>query len=290
VSDGSHPECTESRQHHLALKLPAHHRLFVTFDVRLGGVRFDWKLPESDAAVAIGRLLPHAVPSFRWFALDWQFEMAGRAEADGCNAAPSSVRALLKRIRQRLPLQPGGVAVGFRLDAPLDSLKADVFHEIQLPDNQDWSAWLARPVRDFARLVDGLPRDPEATPQLRGRVALWVMIRNHLALPPEPTAGRPAPSDQRRLLVTVETVGGFIQFDWSRPGDGAVLATGRVTTSGPDGLTWQLTVDGATETAHSSYHLNAIRARLRRWFKPLPVANENVSARTVTRGRSGGRP
>lgn len=289
MSDGSHPEFTETAQRHLALGLPAHHRLFVTLDVGLGGVRFDWKLPGADAAVATGRLLPPAVPLSLWFALDWQFEMAGRTEEDGCNAAPSSVRALLKRIRQRLPLQPGGVAVGFRLDAPLDTLKADVVHEIQLPENQEWSAWLARPVRDFARLVDALPPAPAATPQSRGRVALWAMIRNHLALPPEPTAGRPVPSDQRRLLVTIETVGGFIQFEWSRPGDGAVLATGRVTSSGPDELTWQLTVDGATETAHSRHHLNSIRGALRRWFERLPVANENVSARTVTRGRSGGR-
>ena len=51
-------------------------------------------------------------------------------------AAPSAVHALLKRIRQRLPLARGGVSVGFRLAAPLDTLKPDVVYEIILPANQ----------------------------------------------------------------------------------------------------------------------------------------------------------
>ena len=290
MSESIHPERFQAGQRTIAFELPAL-RLFVTFDVALGGFRFEWKLPESDAVVATGQLLPDALEMFRWFALDWKFEMNGRTENDGCNAASSSVRALLKRIRQRLPLQPDGVAVGFRLDAPLHTLKAEVIYEIQLPENQEWSAWLGRPVRDFARLVDALPPGPDATPQARGRAALQGMIRSHLALPPEQTAGAQTTSDrQRRLVVTIETIGSFVQFDWSRASDGTALATGRVICSGRDELKWQLTVDGATETAHSRHHLNSIRGQLRRWFERLPVANENFSARTVMPGKSRSKP
>jgi superfamily II DNA or RNA helicase len=266
---------------------PAAHLLFVTLDVALGGFRFEWKLPGADAVVAAGQLTPNPLEMFRWLALDWKFEMAGRAETDHCNAAPSSVHALLRRIRRRLPLEPRGVSVGFRLAEPLHTLKADGIYEIQLPENEEWSAWLARPVRDFVRLVDAIPTTTDAS--TRGRIALLAIIRNHLALPPEETAGLPTTTDrQRRLRVTVETVGGFIQFDWSR--DGAALATGRVTCSGPDELKWELTVDGATETAHSRHHLNSLRGQLRRWFARLPVANENFSARTVMPGKSRAKP
>ncbi len=261
------------------------HLLFVTLDVALGGFRFEWKLPDADGVVASGQLRPNPQDMFRWFALDWRFEMNGRAENDGCNAAPSSVHALLKRIRRRLPLAPRGVSIGFRLAEPLHTIKANAVYEIQLPENQEWSAWLARLVRDFARIVETLPATPDAA--ACGRVALRAMIRNHLALPPEQTAGAPATTDrQRRLRVTIETVGGFIQFDWSRTSDGAALAAGRVTCSGPDELKWELTVGDARETAHSRHHLNSVRGQLRRWFARLPVANENFSARTVMPGKS----
>ncbi len=290
VGDSTNTEFFDANQGADALGAPEHF-LFVTLDVALGGFRFEWKLPDSDAVAAAGQLTRNPLELFRWFALDWKLEMAGRTEHDGCNAAPSSVRALLKRIGRRLPLSSRGVSVGFRLDEPLHTLKANVIYEIQLPENQEWTAWLSRPVRDFARFVEATPPASSITPQARGRTALLAMIRNHLALPPEPTAGVPATTDrQRRLRVTMETVGGFIQFDWSRTGDGAALAVGRVTCSGPDELNWELIVDGACETAHSRHHLNSIRGQLRRWFARLPVANQNVSARMVVPGKSRSKP
>ncbi len=267
--------------------LPAH-LLFVTLDAALGGFHFEWKRPDSDAVVASGQLTPNPSELFRWFALDWKFEMAGRTERDGCNAAPSSVHALLKRIRRRLPLAPGGVAVGFRLAEPLHTIKPNATYEIQLPENQEWSAWLARSVREYVRLVEAIPPTQDAT--ARGRIALQAIIRNHLALPPEQTAGAPVTKDrQRQLRITIETIGGFILFDWSRTSDGAALATGRVTCSGRDELKWELTVDGATETAHSRHHLNSLRGPLRHWFARLPVANQDVSAGTVIPGKSRGK-
>ena len=269
------------------LLVPAEFRLFVTLDVARGGFHFEWKAAGSDTAIASGWLLPNSAP-FRWFALDWRFETNGQAENDHCAAAPSSVRAFLKRIRLRLPLAPGGVGIGFRLDVPLHGLNAGVIYEVQLPENQEWSSWLARPVRNFAQLVEATTPTPDAAG--RGRIALLNLICNHLALPAESAAPAPSKSArQRQLCVTIETVGGFIQFDWTRTADGTVLATGRVTCSGPDELKWQLTVDGASETARSRHHLNSIRGQLRRWLSRLPVAHENVFARTVVPGRSRGK-
>ena len=86
---------------------PPEYFLSVTLDVTLGGFRFEWKLPNSDTVAATGELSPNAQELFRWFALDWQFQMNGRTETDHCGATPSSIHALLKRIRLRLPLASG---------------------------------------------------------------------------------------------------------------------------------------------------------------------------------------
>ena len=58
-----------------------------------------------------------------------------------------------------------------------------------------------------------------------------------------------------------------------------------MTCSGTDELTWELTLAGQAETAHSRHDLNAIRGQLRRWFLRLPVANEDYSARTIFPGK-----
>jgi hypothetical protein len=52
------------------------------------------------------------------------------------SAAASSVYALLKRIRLRLPLAPNGVNIGFRMESPLRGLAAGVRHEVRLPDDR----------------------------------------------------------------------------------------------------------------------------------------------------------
>lgn len=263
------------------------YRLAVTLDAALGGFRFDWIRPDSDGVVASGQLMPNSFELLPWFALTWKFEMDGRRENDGCNVAPSSVRALLKRIGKRLPLQRGGVTVGFRLESPLHTLKPGLLYEIQLPEHQQWSTWLARPARDFARLTDALLFPADTSAQDRGRTALRTMIGQHLALASAQTADPiPTPERLRLLRITVHTVRGLVQLDWTRPCDGAVLATGLVTCSGMDELTWNLTEDGAGETAHSRHHLNSIRAQLRRWFTRLHVANEDVTVRTVVPGRN----
>jgi superfamily II DNA or RNA helicase len=258
--------------------------LFVTLDVALGGFRFEWRLPGSDAVVASGQLLANVWEALPWFKLIWTFQMPGRADKDGCNATPSSVRALLRRVARRLPLVPRGVQIGFRLDAPLRRLNANVLYELQLPSNQEWSSWLASPVRDFARMMDAT--SPASNEMTTGRHAMLALIRNHLSLPPEPKDATPTAADrQQRLRVTIDPGKGHIQLDWSRMADGAALATGRVTCSGPDELTWDLTAGDARETAYSRHHLNSVRAQLRRWFLRLPVASQDVTARTVRGGK-----
>ena len=265
---------------------PPEYFLSVTLDVTLGGFRFEWKPPNSDTVAATGELSPNAQELFRWFALDWQFQMNGRTETDHCSTTPSSIHALLKRIRLRLPVAPAGVSLAFRPDSALLDCQPGFRYEIKLLENQEWSVVLARLAHEFAKLLGTVPPASDATPPARGRVALRALVRRHLGLPPEPDAGAvPGGDRQWRVQVTLECVGSFIQFDWTRIRDSAAVASGKVTCSGPDELTWELTLDGQADTAHSRHDLNAIRGQLRRWFLRLPVANEDYSARTIFPGK-----
>jgi superfamily II DNA or RNA helicase len=267
-------------------------RLFITMDVRLGGFHFEWRRANTDAVVALGALLPNSLVMFKWYALEWVFRMDGREESDRCNRASPSVRALLKRIRQRLPLAPGEVRIGFRLDAPKEDLKPGKTYELSLPAEMDWVAWLAQPVQGFVKLVEALPQAADATPQQKGRAALLTLIHEHLAPAGQPVpAALPATTNTRlRLRVTLELMRGYVQFDWSDVASGLPEATGRVSCSGPDELRWDLTLGGHTETTHSTDHLNGIRGQLRQWVGRLPVMNDAVSASSVGPDQRTGRP
>jgi superfamily II DNA or RNA helicase len=265
---------------------PPEYHLFVTLDAGLGGFRFEWKLPGSDAAAATGELLPHAQELFRWFALDWQFRMNGQTETDQRSGEPSAIRALFRRISRRLPLAPDGFNFGFCLDAGLADFEPGLRYGLKSPGNQEWPAVLARLVHEFVKGVAALPRAAGVTPRECGRNALREMVRRHLRLAPEPDTGRqPARERVWRLHVTLECVSGFIGFDWTRLRDGGVVAAGRVTCSGRDELTWELTLDGGKETAYSGRHLNSIRGQLRRWLSRWPAANEDFSAHTIVLGK-----
>ncbi|HYG25225.1 MAG TPA: SNF2-related protein [Verrucomicrobiae bacterium] len=261
------------------------HVLSVTLDVPLGGFRFEWRLPGSDALVAFGELVPYPTPFMGLFALAWRFEKDGNTEKDQCNKAASSVRALLKRIAARLPLDDQAVSVGFRLDETLHTFNADVFYKVRLPENQNWAVWLRVPVREFALYLESIPAT--GNNHERGRIAMRRYIRANLA---SGHAAAPPPTNrQLRLRITSDLVGGFIQLEWTRIRDGAACASGRVTCTGIDELTWDLTVNDVRETEHSRHPLDSIRAQMLRWFERLPVADQDVSSCTISASRRRGK-
>jgi hypothetical protein len=265
---------------------PPEYRLDVTLDAALGGFRFEWKPSGSDAVAAVGELLPHALDLFRWFALDWQFRMNGQTETDQRSGEPAAIRALLKRIGRRLPLAPNGFSFGFCLDSALADFEPGFRYALKVPENHEWPASLARLVHEFVKGVAAIPPAVGATPQVCGRSASLAVIRRHLALRPQPEAGTPSARERTwRLRVTMECVGGFIGFDWTRVRDGGAVAVGMVTCSGPDELTWDLKLGGRTETDYSGCDLNSIHGQLRRWLLRWPVANGDFSAHTILLGK-----
>lgn len=246
--------------------------LWIVLDAADGGFRFEWQPVGSQGTPALGLLRPYRAPEFLWFALDWEFQFGGKHEVDRCNRAASSVRALLKRILKRLPVAPGAVRLGFRLEAAVGNLEARKVHEVEWPAGIEWSSFLARPVRDFIKLLEANPATDESTPQQRGQRAMLQLLQSRVA--------SLNAANGRRVLITLEMVQGFIGFDWSGAAK-QTTATGRVTCSGPDELHWELTVDGHKEVAVSRHQLNSIRAQLQQWLKRFPVENSGVSARSV---------
>jgi superfamily II DNA or RNA helicase len=267
--------------------LPLGFRLQIIMDLAAGGFSFNWSRTDSDVVVATGRLLPFPQTLFPLFVLDWEFEFNGRQETDRCQRAAASVRALLKRIRQCLPLAPEGMRLGLLLDAAAGNLEPGRVHPLEMPAGREWP-WLARVVQDFAKWLEVQPAAADATPQQRGRAALLAMVQQHLR--PAANAGLESSPNALQLRVTLDMTRGFIQFDWSDLHGRSAVAVGRITCAGADELTWELTQDGRTETAHSRHHLNSIRAQLRRWIGRLPVEDANFSARSVIPGRTPSKP
>ncbi len=228
--------------------------------------------------VAAGLLALNQLSEFHWFALDWEFELDGRRETDHCNRAAPSVRALLKRIIKRLPPSPGGVRLGFRLDAAAGSFEAGTFYEVEWPAGGVWSSSLARVIQDFIKLLEAIPTTPDSTLRERGRAAMLRLLQRRMALPCDKTTpSMPPDQDGFRVRVTLEMVQGFIQFDWI-DGTNKIMATGRVTCSNANELTWNLTADGKTEAAISRTHRNSIRSQLQRWQVRFPSADARFSA------------
>ena len=269
-----------------AMPLVEKFALTIVLDVAKGGFQLDWRQPGSDQVIASGLLAPYRVPMFRWFALNWEFVSGGRRETDQCNRAAPSVRALLKRIFKLLPLVSDAPQLGFRIDETAGAFAAGEFYRTVWPPGGEWSGFLARMVQDFIKLLEALPDGDQIPPRDRGRMAMWALIQRRVSLPGATTGlGLTPDRNGYYTRVTLDMVEGFIQFDWS-DGSKRTVATGRVTCSGLDELTWDLRTGGPKEITHSSHHLNSIRAQFQQWVARYPVVNAKFSACVVKPGNA----
>ncbi|MFM1945527.1 MAG: hypothetical protein RI897_4509 [Verrucomicrobiota bacterium] len=276
---------TNPRSQDLPLNLTGQeaYRLLITMDAELGGFLFQWTLPGSDEVVASGQLMPGEPSFFSLIALSWDFQLGDKCEADSCSPASQSVRALVRRIRLRLPLAEGCVDLAFRLATPMQALEAGALYGVPLPKDQDWSSWLSRLLRDFVGCLKKLPPGTKADSEQIGRAALEFVLQSCLAQEPVPSSSpSAAPKPRLRVLATVDTNRGFIQLQWTRGAE--TVATGKITCTGRDELRWDLSSSGNTETTPSRHHANSIRAQIGHWFKRLPVADEYFTARIVSTG------
>jgi superfamily II DNA or RNA helicase len=270
-------------------------RLRVTFDIAAGCIRFDWLRLASGESKAQGRLSPTAMTEFRFYALDWLIEGGRQGRNDFCSTHASSVRALLNRIRKLFSLVDDVPCLLILLDADVGPARKGDRIELRPPPGVDAWKWLTRQVHQFAMLLDSAPA-PAGEPAMRGRTVLRLLACSLLGVPPNlqdwpgTTAALTSASTLLHLSVTFNQVKGFAELVWSAPTDGSRVATGRARVTGGDQLTWELETAGRREPSVTSFHRNAIRARLGAWLKQFPANRDAFKGFWVKPGRLGGKP
>ena len=258
--------------------------LCVTFDLAAGGLQFEWRREGTDTVVAGGWLRPAAVTVlFRLRVLDWVMENATAPGRDGCGVHPTSVRALLNRIRKLRPLGDDALRLVLLPDTDLGPARAGQPFPLAVPPGEEPWKWLGGQVLQFIRLLESSLAsggDPAAC----GRVSLRLLAGGLLGVAPafgdlvEKGASMAPLSSLLDLCVTFDQIKGFAELAWSDPRDRGFVARGRVRVTGGDRLTWELETEGGREPFVTSHHRNSIRATLGAWLKRFPTNRASVTA------------
>lgn len=129
--------------------------LCVTFDLAAGGLQFEWRREGTDTVVTGGWLRPAAVTVlFRLRVLDWVRENATAPGRDGCGVHPTSVRALLNRIRKLRPLRDDALRLVLLPDTDLGPARAGQPFPLVVPPGEEPWKWLGGQVLQFIRLLE----------------------------------------------------------------------------------------------------------------------------------------
>ena len=273
------PELPHVRGDEAAVSAAGSLRLLVTLDVRQGKFCFQWVEGEAQKAVARGllSLMDGAVAPYH--VLEWELEIEGRTERDRCGSRGPSARALINRLRKRLPVPDDLVEVRLLSDVDLGPVKAGLAYKLILPRSEPAWKWLASEVHRFARLLESDLQHQELNPPrelgpaaARTLAGWWLGMLAGSAPGTSPGERFPSlPSTGLQVRITLQIVEQFIQVDWSDPKTGGQQATGRIQCTDSDELTWSLALGGRREATTTSHHLTSIRAALHRWAARFPA-------------------
>ncbi|HEY5913956.1 MAG TPA: SNF2-related protein [Verrucomicrobiae bacterium] len=264
--------------------------LTVTLDLAAGLFRFEWSR-ERGESVARGRMFPSERSGFGGAVLDFEFELGGTIERDFCNEWAPSSRALLNRIRRRLPLAPGALRIGMLSDRNLGMAIPGKWLPFSTAAGEDPWRWLAREIQQFSRCLQ-TRLVTAGLPATRGQHALYLLACFLLKVVPE-RAAPVTPEVGRSLLdlrVTFNPIEMSTEFEWTHPRTRQVAARARVHGSGPDQLRWELETEGRREPGLTTHHRNAIREALARWLERFPTNRGGVAGFWVKRIGLDGKP
>ncbi len=251
--------------------------LRVIFDVPAGAFHFEWaRADDPKTIVARGLLGPVESNFCRIHALGWKFEDSFGARVDFCGTQPTSVRALLKRIRRSLPLADDSLSLGLFTDADLGMARAGCRLTMKAPPGIDTWKWLGRELLQFVGLLE-LSRARGKDPAENGRTVMHLLVAALLGVAPTlPGLTEDGRRSALELSVTFDQVRGLAEFVWSK-GKNSV-AVGRVRCTGANQLTWDLEADGKSDPSISSHRRNSVRAALARWLERFPTDQDAFTA------------
>ena len=270
------------------LDLPSF-RLKVILEAAPGVVRFEWQRIGENALAARAQLGPMPAEFALQDSMMLDLDLGGEIEADSCRGREISVRALVGRLRKRLPVPDGQLEVWVApFGTPGESDSNGAYH-IPLPAGEWAWKWLAAELLKFARKVEA----PEIDPRLagtRGQRAARALAHDWLrSLPRYLTANLFPPKEHvYRLSVCFHKAQGHIQFDWTHLSSQDKAASVRVRCTGCDELTWCLDSPAGAKTEVTSGQLTSIRAQLKSLCAKWPVAPDALSAFWVELQRGGG--
>ncbi len=249
--------------------------LIVTFDVALGGMRFDW-IGDNGKAVAAGMLKPAAAEIAYLCGLDWHYQsedfLGGENWYDHCSSEPSSVHALIKRIRRRRVLPDDTPRVGILTDADIGRARAGVWLPVIVPTGANPWTWLGREAIELARLVE--PGKPPADPALFARKLMHLRLSQMLGVtgPIRRASRRYRPQPLLfDLEVHFDRPAKCTRFVWTDPTKSKGDVTALVRCHGAFQFQWSVRVEGAEENEISPRDRNAIRDVVGGWFKRFPT-------------------
>lgn len=248
--------------------------LIVTLDLAGGRFVFDWIRPVDNKVFFKAELVP-GLFEFRRFATLRLVNNEGGT--DYCNSHSSSVRAFIKRIRNRIPVN--SVKIGLVSDQPLGIAQPDKWLPIRLPAGMDAWTWLTRQIREVALMLTA-DVDMGENQEARGKTALYLQACTLLEVEPSRNITKKikAHSKLLDLRVTFEQIHFFTELVWTDPKTRGVVARGKVRAPSSHQLTWDLNVEGKHETGISTTNRNAIRAALGEWLKRYPSNQQTFSA------------
>jgi hypothetical protein len=261
--------------------------LGVTLNLADGIWLFEWSRPGDTKPVASGTLGPVLDREvFRFLALRFMFEPAGIGPSDNCGGDPSSVHALLRRLRKQAP-PVSTVRVGVLANFDLGPAKAGKWHLIvRMPPEEGWK-WLGQVILRYLRLLEPLLEPAKSTGKTAARAGDALHIIAAALVGAAPTALAKTKVRARRpssapalldLRMTFNLVEYRTEFEWCQAIDGATVATGTVDLTGFRQLSWKLTVDDRDEPSEKSQaDRDGVREVLDRWFQRFPADHSRVT-------------
>lgn len=266
-------------------------RLVVTFDVRQGCFFFHWHQDGSREPLAFGLLGLVSEGASPHYLLGWELKMGGRMERDSCGSRGTSARALVNRVRKRLPVPDECVEVRIFSNLDIGPVKAGLHYKLLIPPYEPPWKWLGAEIHRFTQLLErmGVVFSQKNTEKQLQSAAL-ALARYWLGVPGNDAPGGPGPeqSPGLQLCITLEIARGFIQLDWNDPGSPQPRASGHVRCTDRDELTWSIQLEGRRESSTSTHHLNSIRAAVHGWAALYPVDPGRVTIFSVRQPPGGG--
>ena len=238
----------------------------VTLDAAAGCFHFEWLEAGTRRRVSTARIVPQTTSEFVqnglecWVAPDARVAPGAEFPVDGCSGHATSVRALLKRLRERFPLVKDGLQLGLRSEIAQGVAKAGERLPLRLAPGGDSWKWLGREVGQFA-LGSQAPHAGRDAAE-RGRRTMTVIVGALLGV-----LRAPPPDPRLDLRVEFYPFKAAVTFRWSAPGDATPVATGAVRCAEGGLFRWTLETGGRAEEESTQQHRNAIFDVVGRWLK-----------------------